>query len=147
MAKAKAESSLLGEMLTPRLFKPNQGRVVRQVTGVSVAIIFLASAWRLKTTVLSEQPDWLQFGLPGAVAVIGVWLAFRLVNWPVFGNFLISVEAELDKVTWATWDYLKRATTVVLVVMIFLGAYLFFCDIFWQQLFGFIGFLDLQALE
>jgi preprotein translocase subunit SecE len=73
-------------------------------------------------------------------------VAFRLVNWPNFANFLISVEAEMDKVSWASWDYLKRATGVVLVSMVVLGAYLFFCDIFWQQLFGFIGFLDLKAM-
>ena len=32
---------------------------------------------------------------------------------PTFANFLISVEAEMDKVSWATWGYLKRATAVV----------------------------------
>jgi len=99
MARAKADSTLTAELFTPRIYKPNQGRVVR-----------------------------------------------RLVNWPVFANFLVSVEAELDKVTWADWTYLKRATAVVIVTMFVLGIYLFLCDVVWQQLFGFVGFLDLEAL-
>ncbi|MCA8996008.1 MAG: preprotein translocase subunit SecE [Planctomycetaceae bacterium] len=147
MAKANVETTFWGEMLRGRLFKPNQGRVVRQITAVSVALVFISLAWRLSATVLSEQESWARYGGPGLIAIMGCWLGFRLVNWPTFANFLISVEAEMDKVSWASWDYLKRATAVVLVVMVFLGAYLFLCDIFWQQLFGLIGFLDLNALE
>jgi preprotein translocase subunit SecE len=146
MAKAKAETSLWMELLKGRLYKPNQGRVVRQVTGVSVAGVFLAASWRIYGTILSDADDLVRWGVSGAIAIIGCWIAFRLVNWPGFANFLISVEAEMDKVSWASWDYLKRATAVVLVSMVALGAYLFFCDIFWQQLFGFIGFLDLKAM-
>jgi preprotein translocase subunit SecE len=146
MAKAKAETSLWMELLKGRLYKPNQGRVVRQVTAVSVAGVFVAAGWRVYATILSDADDWLRWGIPSAIAIIGCWVAFRLVNWPNFANFLISVEAEMDKVSWASWDYLKRATGVVLVSMVVLGAYLFFCDIFWQQLFGFIGFLDLKAM-
>lgn len=145
MARAEAET-LWGEMLRSRLFKPNQGRVVRQVTALSIAVVFVSLAWRLNVTILSEAANGIRYGIPGAIALGGCWLAYRLVNWPVFANFLISVEAEMDKVSWASWDYLKRSTSVVLVVMLVLGAYLFACDIFWQQLFGFIGFLDLNAL-
>lgn len=146
MAKAKAETSLWVSLMQVRLFKPSQGKVVRQITAFAVAAIFVAAGWRVHGTLLSDSPDWMKYGIPGGMAVLGCWLAFRLVNWPTFANFLISVEAEMDKVSWASWDYLKRATAVVLVTMVFLGAYLFFCDIFWQQLFGFIGFLDLGAM-
>lgn len=145
MAKGNSET-LWGELLSARLFKPNQGRLVRQVTAITVAVIFLAAAWRLRATILSDAPAWVNMGLPGAVALFGCWFAFRLVSWPRFANFLISVEAEMDKVSWADWEYLKRATAVVLVTMVVLGAYLFAWDIIWQQIFGFIGFLDLKAL-
>lgn len=147
MAKAKAETTLGTELLSSRLFKPNQGRMVRQGTAVAVAILFLAAAWRLRVTVLSDAPQWMNLSLPGVVAVFGCWFAFRLVSWPRFANFLISVEAEMDKVSWASWRYLKRATGVVLVTMVVLAAYLFVWDMIWQQVFGFIGFLDLQALD
>ena len=79
------------------------------------------------------------------IAVLGAWLAFRLIHWPRFANFLVSVQAEMDKVTWADWDYLKRATGIVLVTMLLLGVYLFGWDILWQKIFTFIGFLDLEA--
>lgn len=146
MARAKADSTLTSELFTPRIYKPNQGRVVRQVTAVAVAIVFVATAWRLRAAVLIDQAPGLATGIPAAIAVLGVWFAFRLVNWPVFANFLVSVEAELDKVTWADWTYLKRATAVVITTMFVLGIYLFLCDVVWQQLFGYIGFLDLDAL-
>jgi len=163
MAKAKAEPSLMGEMFQGRLYKPNQGRVVRQVTGLAVALIFYAAAWRLHSTLLIDLGSTLFLGVPGTevgmqisssivrlgvpilISLVGSWLAFRLMNWPPFANFLISVEAEMDKVSWANMEYLKRATVVVLVVMVFLGAYLFVWDILWQQLFMLIGFLDPSA--
>jgi len=160
MAKANAEPSFLGGMFQGRLFKPNQGRVARQVTGLAVVAVFAAMAYRLYATILIDvgRTVVLQFpgmdsgislpgglvrmGLPGLVLLAGLWFTFRLVNWPPFANFLISVEAEMDKVSWASMDYLIRATVVVLVLMVFLGAYLFLCDIIWQQLFMLIGFLD-----
>ena len=147
MAKAKAETTLVSELLNHRLFKPNQGRVVRQVTAIAIAVVFVVTGWRLKATILSDQSSAVGYTVFGVIAAIGIWFAFRVVNWPPFANFLVSVEAELDKVSWADWEYLKRATAVVLVTMVALGAYLFFCDVIWQWFFGLIGFLDLTAIE
>lgn len=145
MAKANENTSLIRELLSARLYKQNQGRVVRQVTAVAIAVIAAAGAWQLKATLLGGEDvsAGLQYGIPGAVFVAGAWAAYRLVNWPPFANFLISVEAEMDKVTWADWDYLKRATGIVLVTMLLLGVYLFGWDILWQKIFTFVGFLDL----
>ena len=147
MAKAKTETSFWGNFLIPGLFKANQGRVVRQVTAAAVAVVAVAAAWRLRATFLLEQSPEIAVGVPVAIAAVGLWFSYRLVNWPPFANFLISVEAELDKVSWADWDYLKRATVVVLVVMFAMGAYLYLADFVWQQLFGAIGFLDLDTVE
>lgn len=143
MAKAKAELTFWGNFLAPGLFKPNQGRVVRQVTAAIVAIIFVAAGWRIRATFLLDFDPTVAVGVPLAVALLGLWFAYRVVNWPPFANFLISVEAEMDKVSWATFDYLKRATVVVLVVMFAMGAYLSLADILWQMLFKAIGFLEI----
>lgn len=157
MAKGKAETSFWGEFFQARLYKPTQGRIVRQVTALAVAVVFVIAAWRLHSTILMDvgsvislggvnlPGSLLRVGLPALVGLLGCWIAYRLVNWPVFANFLISVEAEMDKVSWASLEYLKRATVVVLVLMVFLGAYLFLCDIVWQQVFSMIGFLDMSA--
>lgn len=144
MAKVSDETSLVQELLSLRLYKQNQGRVVRQVTAIAIALCLAAAAWRMRVTVLGGESISvsLREGISTAVLVIGVWFAFRVVNWPTFANFLIQVEAEMDKVTWATWDYLKRATTIVLVTMLILGVYLFGWDILWQQIFAAIGFLE-----
>ncbi len=147
MAKAKTETSFWGNFLVPGLFKPNQGRVVRQVTAGAVAIVMVTAAWRLRATLLIEMAAPISVGVPLLISALGLWFAYRLINWPTFANFLISVEAELDKVSWADWGYLKRATVVVLVVMFAMGAYLYIADILWQQLFGAIGFLDLDTVE
>lgn len=147
MAKAKAETTFWGNFLIPGLFKPNQGRVVRQVTAATVGIVFVAAAWRTRAAVLIDKPAAIAVGVPLVVAVLGLWFAYRLVNWPPFANFLISVEAELDKVSWADWTYLKRATVVVLVVMFAMGAYLYLADFLWQRIFGAIGFLDLDTID
>lgn len=147
MAKAKTDTSFWGNFLVPGLFKPSQGRVVRQVTAATVAIIMVAAAWRLRATILIEEAGPISLGIPLGIMTVGLWFAYRLVNWPPFANFLISVEAELDKVSWADWGYLKRATAVVLVVMFAMGAYLYIADFVWQQLFGAVGFLDLDTID
>lgn len=147
MAKAKTDTSFWGNFLVPGLFKPSQGRVVRQVTAATVATIMIAAAWRLRATILIEESGPISLGIPLGIMTVGLWFAYRLVNWPPFANFLISVEAELDKVSWADWGYLKRATAVVLVVMFAMGAYLYIADFVWQQLFGAVGFLDLDTID
>ncbi len=144
MAKVSEETSLVWEMLSPRLFKRNQGRVVRQVTAIAIGLTMAAAAWRMRAAFLSGDdvlPS-MRLGLPALVFVLGAWFAFRVVNWPTFANFLIQVEGEMDKVTWATWEYLKRATVIVLVTMMLLSAYLFGWDILWKKIFMAIGFLD-----
>ena len=147
MAKAKTETTFFGNFLIPGLYKPNQGRVVRQVTAAAIAVVAIAAAWRLRVTILADFSHAVALVVPLTIALLGVWFAYRVVNWPTFANFLIAVEGELDKVSWADWDYLKRATVVVLAVMFAMGAYLYIADFLWQQLFGFVGFLDLDTVN
>jgi len=73
------------------------------------------------------------------VLVIGVWVAYRVVNIPRFADFLIAVEAEMNKVSWPTKTELFRASTVVIVVMFGLAATLYLYDIVWQQLVSALG--------
>ncbi len=76
---------------------------------------------------------------------MGAWGSYRLIHWPRFADFLVAVQGELDKVNWATWDYLFRATGVVLVTMVIAAGFLWVCDFVWVYLFEFIGFLRVQA--
>ena len=54
---------------------------------------------------------------------------FRLVNMPPFADFLISVEAEMNKVSWPTRASCFAASLVVIVVIFLLAAILFAYDL------------------
>lgn len=145
MAQANTTTSFWPEVFATKLYKPNSGRIVRQVTAAAVAVIVLFAAWKLhvflNTTYEIEPAGSL--GAACALAVAGIWVAFRLVNWPRFAEFLIDVEIEMSKVSWASWDYLVRATIVVIAVMFLMGLSLFLYDMFWRWFFRLIGFLDM----
>ena len=63
-----------------------------------------------------------------------IWLSWRLVNWPVFADFLIATDAEMNKVSWTTRKRLFQDTVVVLVTVILLTTFLFFIDIMWIKI-------------
>lgn len=72
---------------------------------------------------------------------IGTWFAFRVVNVPRFADFLIAVEAEMNKVSWPSKAKLYRSSIVVIFVLFALSAVLFGFDIFWKFIFEWIGVL------
>jgi len=63
------------------------------------------------------------------------------VNYPKFADFLVSVEAEMAKVSWPSKGELYRATVVVIVTMFLLAAMLFAFDTIWQWFFRLIGII------
>ncbi|MBY0526706.1 MAG: preprotein translocase subunit SecE [Gemmataceae bacterium] len=70
-----------------------------------------------------------------------LWLAFRIVNLPVFADFLIATEAEMNKVSWTTRKRLIQDTIVVLTTVILLTVFLFVVDILWGFLLTQVGVL------
>ena len=152
MSRGTDDISFTANLLSAKLFKRNQGRLVRRLTGLGIAAIVLFGAWTLSVWVetspaLADLPRSAQLTIPVVVGLVGLWFAFRTVHYPRFANFLISVEAEMDKVSWADASYLKRATTVVLCTMLFLGTVLWLYDFFWFRLFSLIHILDADALS
>ena len=143
MAKSKDATSLWNELWTLGLYKKNQGRLTRQVTGAALGLLVTLGAYTLFQTFAADQASWIRVGIPTAITVIGIWVTYRLVNYPRFADFLISVEAEMDKVTWSTRQELYRAAAVVIVTMFLFGFVLFFFDMFWQWFFRLVGFLRL----
>src|SRR5262249_38359769 len=69
--------------------------------------------------------------LPLLLAAVCFWPAFRIVNLPVFADFLIATEAEVNKVSWPTRKSVIQDTVVVLVTVILLTFFLFGVDIAW----------------
>jgi preprotein translocase subunit SecE len=140
MSKVERDS-LTKSVLSLDLYQRKQGKLLRRSTGAAIFLAFVLASQALYQTVL--------IGYPWASAVVligcllGAWFAFRLVNYPVFADFLIEVESEMAKVTWPTAAELWRATIVVLVTMFVLTFLLFGYDILWQKILALTGVLRL----
>jgi preprotein translocase SecE subunit len=74
----------------------------------------------------------LPYTVPLLVLGLSVWGAWRIVNLPVFADFLIATEAELNKVSWTTRPRLIQDTIVVLVTVLLMATYLFLMDQTWR---------------
>ena len=150
MAKDTAsQGGYWSELLRAGLYKPNQGRVVRQLTFVGATILTLLSVYQIAHMDLWR---WL-FGMMGGdtlrdgshwfmmilLGFVGVWVCFRTVNYPKFADFLIAVEAEMNKVSWPTKSELWKASLVVIFVIFAMAALLFLFDIVWTYVFEFLG--------
>lgn len=119
------------ELVHVGVYKRTQGRIARQITFAAVALSIALGLFRLSTILTGKGLEW-QLGLPLVLLVPGIWAAFRLVNVPAFADFLIAVEAEMNKVSWPTRTELFRASIVVLVMMFAMGVFLAVCDLFWK---------------
>lgn len=133
-------SPFLRNLFDASLYKRSQGRVARQVTFAAAAIIFALGAYSLSNALL-EQDAPIRFGVSGLVLVVGLWVAYRAVNWPQFADFLIAVEAEVNKVTWPTRAVLFRSSIVVIFVILFLAGLLFAYDLIWKVLLTQLGII------
>jgi len=135
----------LGEIVALNLYKRNQGRLARQVSGACLGLIVAFGAWTLSKGPLAGNDPTISNGIPLLLAVLGFWVIFRSLNYPKYADFLIAVEAEMDKVSWASKGELIRATIVVIFTMVFLGLSLFAFDVFWNWAFTVIRFLRMDG--
>ncbi|MBL4883899.1 MAG: preprotein translocase subunit SecE [Planctomycetaceae bacterium] len=143
MAKSSLMKDLLAGMLSVGLYKRNQGQQVRQVSGVTTAVVFIIAATTLSDNFPVGTSQAIVSGLPVLIGVLGCWFAYRIVNVAPIADFMIGVQGEMDKVSWPSWPQLWRATVVVLVTMLFLALSLFLFDLIWQFVFQSVGFLKM----
>ncbi|MCU0879892.1 MAG: preprotein translocase subunit SecE [Pirellulaceae bacterium] len=126
MAKEKAISSggsveFFESLLKTDIYKRSQGRITRQVTCIVIWVVFALGAWRLYSIMPAAQPV-VKYAIPAVLLVGGLWLGYRVVNQPTFADFLIAVEAEMNKVSWPSQAELIRASIVVIVLILVLVA-------------------------
>jgi preprotein translocase subunit SecE len=128
-------AAFVQELFRFDLYKRSQGKIARQVTFAAMALIIALAAWCLNDyyTGKGSTPVW-RYAVPIVVLVGGLWASFRLVQLPGFADFLISVEAEMNKVAWPTWRELVRASIVVILMIFFLAGILFAYDLVWKFL-------------
>jgi preprotein translocase subunit SecE len=128
------------ELLRIGIYKRTQGRVTRQVTFASLAAVIALGLMRL-SALQASQGLTMRFALPGVLLLLGLWATYRVVNVPAFADFLIAVEAEMNKVSWPTRSELFRASSVVLIVIFFLAIILSAYDFLWGLLFRWLHIL------
>jgi preprotein translocase SecE subunit len=144
-------------------FKPNQGLRVRRGTVFALLVMI---GWGV-LIMWNRQPftgDWsydlawtgglyvpillrIQVTLPLILLGICSWIAWRIVNWPVFADFLIATEAEMNKVSWTTRKRLVQDTVVVLVTVVLLTVYLFVVDVLWIDILSFCKVLQIDPMH
>lgn len=141
--KSVASPSIWQELLFETgLYKRSQGRIARQVTFAALAIAVAVGCWQLRTWLGGfDGMGVVDWAVPLGLALVGVWLSYRVVNLPRFADFLIAVEAEMNKVAWPTRGELIRSSVVVILLIFFLALAMLAYDSFWIALFQAIGVL------
>jgi preprotein translocase SecE subunit len=74
----------------------------------------------------------IQFSGPILLIILALWVSWKVVNIPVFADFLIATEAEMNKVSWTTKKKLFHDTIVVLTTLVLMSVFLFAMDQFWR---------------
>jgi preprotein translocase SecE subunit len=74
-------------------------------------------------------------------------MAWRVVNFPVFADFLIATEAELNKVSWTTGKRLRQDTVVVLTTVVLLTITLLVFDWFWYKALSAVNVLQIPETK
>ena len=141
MAKDKAVAAsgfgqVAQELLQVGIYKRSQGRIARQVTCIVIWITLAIGAYRLYR--VGELPLPYNYVVPAVLLIAGVWFGYRIVNYPPFADFLIAVEAEMNKVSWPTSTELIRSSVVVIVLIIGLTLVLFAYDTIWSGLLKYV---------
>ena len=111
-------AAIVQELFRFGFYKRNQGRIARRATFGAFAVIVALGAWRLTqylggivgdNTELDTGPAEFDCVLHSAlVLATGLWASFRVVQLPTFADFLISVEGEMNKVSWPSRGELFR---------------------------------------
>ena len=120
-------AAIVHEFFRFGFYKRSQGRIARLTTFYALVVIVVLGCWRM-SQYYSDQAPLLHYYVPLAFMAIGLWISFRVVQMPAFADFLISVEGEMNKVSWPSRGELYRATLVVILVVFFLAALLFAYD-------------------
>lgn len=139
--KESTAGPLFRALLSLDIYKRSQGRIVRQSTFGALLFVVILGAWRL-SVFCAGMEEVYRYWIPLGVLLLGGWLSFRAVCWPKFADFLISVEAEMAKVSWPTRGELIRQSIVVLFTIFALAILLFAYDVIWNTLFMWMGIVE-----
>jgi preprotein translocase SecE subunit len=133
-------------------YKASQGLRVRRGTilgllavaacGIYTMLIRnkLEGDWELLIPYVDEDDwvlvllPWKKYTLTLLLAAAALWIAWRVVSFPTFADFLIATEAEMNKVSWTTRRRLIQDTIVVLTTVFLLTIFLLIVDVLWFKI-------------
>ena len=122
-------------------YKKTQGRPTRQI---ALCVVIASLSWLLISFAALFVRRQVGIGwLSICIAVIGLAgvISVAILNRPRWADFLISVQAEIDKVTWPSKAEVHKHTIVVLILLVSMAVIVFGFDIVWMWVFRTIGFL------
>jgi len=125
--------SFFKELFRVGMYKNAQGKIARRLTFLGLAVVFASGSWCLIGNYGYTRTNVI---IAGLVFLVGLWISYRVVNFPVFADFLVSVEAEMNKVSWPSKSELFSTTKVVLIFMFLFTALIFAYDIIYGWLFS-----------
>lgn len=123
-------------------YRKDQGRLARMATFWSLAVLLAYGCIRMRTELSGLFPDSLGEGLGGMTLplvgmplspalllaigsfALGLWFLNRTLEKPKNADLLIETESELRKVTWPSLDETIDGSIVVMVVVVFLMAFM-----------------------
>jgi len=125
------------ELASCKVYKGAQGRVARRLTLIGLALVFLMGAYAMyNSAALGANASPVAAVI---IAIVGLWVSYRTINYPSFADFLVSVEAEMTKVSWPSKKELMANTKVVLVFMVLFTVLIYLYDIVFRLVFSFLG--------
>jgi len=122
-----------GQVIDKSEFEKEKDKLKPEVRSASTAVAPDLPGGPVSYAGLTILPG-VKFTLPLLLAALSLWLAFRLVNLPVFADFLIATEAEVNKVSWTSRRQLIQDTIVVLVTVVLTTLLLLAVDSVWFYL-------------
>ncbi len=132
------------------IYKPGQGSAARWIAYLLLTLLLFMGVRALFGALHREGSEALVAGLPLVgdltwvkliclvLFVFGVWGVHMLLNRVASVDLLIDTEAELRKVSWPSSSDVKKATLVVSLVTVAMGAILYWADELLMLLFRFI---------
>ncbi len=138
-----AERVTRDEIMLFKIYKRGQGKYTRLCSAAGVAVIVALGCMqlykKLQATSLGLSPKaalWAATMVPVALFAVLAAVIFWLVNKPSVADFMIAAEGEMKKVSWSSRKEIAVSTSIVILVVIALAAFLGLTDIIFELFFS-----------
>ena len=118
-----------------KFYKKGQGYYTRLYSGLVCFLIVAIGCYRLYQMLWAPDNIWVSTLVPGGLCIGLTLLIFWMVNKPNIADFMIAAEGEIKKVSWSSRREIVASTTIVIVVVLFMGFMLVGVDFLFQGLF------------